>query len=82
MLRADGTVAVGKREPLEFLEDVLNMPGAPLKDRIRSAIAAAQYRHTKRGDGGKKEEAAEKAEKAGSGRFGPRAAPPALARVK
>jgi phage terminase small subunit len=69
----DGT----KREPLEFLELVLNTPGAPLKDRIRAAIAAAQYRHTKRHDGGKKDEADEKAKKAAGGRFGVRK-PPSL----
>ena len=67
----DGT----KREPLEFLELVLNTPGAPLKDRIRAAIAAAQYRHTKKGDGGKKEEAADKAKRAAGGRFAPKAPP-------
>jgi phage terminase small subunit len=64
-----------KREPLEFLELVMNDPTAPLKDRIRAGVAAAQYRHTKRGDGGKKEEQAGKAEKAAGGRFGPRKPP-------
>jgi phage terminase small subunit len=82
VLRADGTVATGPRAPLVFLEDVLNMPGAPLKDRIRAAIAAAQYRHTKRHDGGKKDEQADKADKAAQGRFAARPAPPALSRVK
>lgn len=67
-----------KREPLEFLELVMNDPMAPLKDRIRSAIAAAQYRHMKRGDGGKKEEAADKAKKAAGGKFGVRQGPPSL----
>ncbi len=42
--------------------------------QVRAAIAAVQYTHTKRGDGGKKEEAAGKAKQAASGRFG--AAPP------
>lgn len=69
----DGT----KRDALEFLELVLNEPGAPLKDRIRAAIAAAQYRHTKRGDGGKKEEEAARAGKAAKGRYGVRQ-PPSL----
>jgi phage terminase small subunit len=67
-----------KREPLEFLELVMNDPTAPLKERIRAGVAAAQYRHTKRGDGGKKEEAAGKAAKAATGRFGPRKPPLAL----
>ena len=63
------------REPLAFLELVMNDPATPLKERVRSAIAAAQYRHTKRGDGGKKEEAIGKAKTAAKGRFGARPAP-------
>ena len=66
-----------KRDPLEFLELVVNDPSAPLKDRIRAAVAAAQYRHTKRHDGGKGEEAGERAAKAAKGRFGVRK-PPSL----
>jgi phage terminase small subunit len=46
--------------------------------QIRAAIAAVQYTHTKKGDGGKKEGDAEKAKKAGAGKFAP-AAPPRLA---
>lgn len=69
----DGTF----REPLEFLELALNTPSAPLKDRIRAAIAAAQYRHVKRGDGGKKEEQQQKARRVASGRFA-MTAPPKL----
>ncbi len=42
--------------------------------QLRAAVAAAQYRHLKKGDGGKKEEAAEKAKQAAS-KFKP-AAPP------
>ena len=37
--------------------------------QLRAAIAAVQYTHVKRADGGKKEEAAEKADKAAKGRF-------------
>lgn len=37
--------------------------------QVRAAIAAVQYTHTKRGDGGKKEEVADKAKKAASGKF-------------
>lgn len=65
------------REPLDFLELVMNDPQAPLKDRIRAAVAAAQYRHTKRHDGGKGEEAGKRAAKAAKGRFGVRR-PPSL----
>lgn len=43
--------------------------------QVRAAIAAVQYTHTKRGDGGKKEELAGKAKVAGQGRFKPAAAP-------
>jgi hypothetical protein len=64
-----------KREPLEFLELVMNNPLAPLKDRIRAGVAAAQYRHMKRGDGGKKDEQADKAKKAATGKFAPTAPP-------
>lgn len=46
--------------------------------QIRAAIAAVQYTHTKKGDGGKKDEEAEKAKKAGAGKFAP-TAPPRLA---
>lgn len=37
--------------------------------QVRAAIAAVQYTHTKRADGGKKEEKAEKAKSASQGRF-------------
>lgn len=63
------------RDPLEFLELVVNDPQAPLKDRIRAAVAAAQYRHTKLHDGGKKEAADGAAKKAAAGRFAPKAPP-------
>lgn len=66
------------RTPLEFLELVVNDPLVPIKDRIRAAVAAAQYRHTKLHDGGKKEEAGKQAEKASKGRFGVRQGPPSL----
>lgn len=63
--------------PLEFLERTMNDPSTPLKDRIRAAVAAAQYRHAKRGESGKKEDAAGRAKKAGEGRFSS-SAPPRL----
>jgi len=37
--------------------------------QVRAAIAAVQYTHTKKGDGGKKDEKAEQAKKAAAGRF-------------
>ncbi len=42
--------------------------------QVRAAIAAVQYTHTKKGDGGKKEEQAAKAKKAAA-RFTPSAHP-------
>ncbi|MBZ2208488.1 hypothetical protein [Massilia soli] len=45
--------------------------------QIRAAIAAVQYTHMKKGDGGKKDEEAERAKKAGAGKFSA-AAPPKL----
>lgn len=43
--------------------------------QVRAAIAAVQYTHTKRGDGGKKDEQADKAKAAGKGKFAPTAPP-------
>lgn len=41
--------------------------------QVRAAIAAVQYTHAKKGEGGKKEAKQEAAEKVQSGRFGLRA---------
>lgn len=64
------------KQPLDFLLGVMNDPEQDPKLRVRAAIAAAQYKHTKRGDGGKKDDQADKAKKASSGKF--KAAPPPL----
>jgi len=45
--------------------------------QVRAAVAASQYLHAKKGEGGKKEESAGKAKAAASGKFG-QAAPPRL----
>ena len=45
--------------------------------QVRAAIAAVQYTHTKRHDGGKKEEIGERSKKAAGGRFAA-SAPPKL----
>lgn len=55
--------------PLGLLESIMNDVRVPLRERMRAAIAAAQYRHAKRGESGKKEDAAHRAKKAGEGRF-------------
>lgn len=64
-----------KREPLEFLLSVMNDQEAAPALRVRAAVAAAQYRHSKKGDGGKTDERREAADKAGRGKFAPPAAP-------
>ena len=54
---------------LTLLQDVAlgRIQSTPLQ--VRAAIAAVQYTHTKRHDGGKKEEVADAAKKAAKGRF-------------
>jgi phage terminase small subunit len=64
------------QDPLDYLMSVVNDIEADPRLRVRAAVAAAQYKHVKRGDGGKKEETAEKAVKAGQGKF--KAAPSPL----
>lgn len=61
--------------PLEFLLSVQNSALASPSLRVRAAIAAAQYVHTKRGDGGKKEADADKAKTAAAGKYGVRQGP-------
>lgn len=43
--------------------------------QVRAAIAAVQYTHTKRSDGGKKDDVENKAKQAAGGKFGARPAP-------
>lgn len=66
--------------PLEFLLAVMNNPMVEDRLRIDAAKTAAQYLHLKKGDGGVKEEKAEKAKKAAAGKFGA-SAPPKLVAV-
>ena len=70
-----------KKKPLEFLLAVMNDPEADMALRARCAIAAAQYCHAKRDDGGKKEERAANAVEVAKGKLAP-AAPPKLSVVK
>lgn len=67
----------GDRDMLKMLQDVALgiVQASPIQ--VRAAIAAVQYTHVKRGDGGKKDDAAEKAVKASGGRFAS-SAPPQL----
>jgi hypothetical protein len=65
-----------KDDPLDFLLAVMHGEIVPSPEQLRAAVAAAQYVHTKRADGGKKDERQKKAEKvASSNRFAPTAAP-------
>lgn len=56
----------GDFDMLELLQNVAlgKVKATPLQ--VRAAIAAVQYTHTKRADGGKKEELASKAKSAGN----------------
>lgn len=49
------TEPTDKRDPLEFLLDVMQGKIEPSPDQLKAAIAATQYVHMKKGDGGKKE---------------------------
>ena len=62
--------------PLEFLLSVMNDAGADPALRVKAATTAAQYMHIRKVDGGKKDEQAEKAKAAATGKFS--AAPPPL----
>lgn len=70
-------VEVPECDMLTLLKDIALGRVEATTGQIRAAIAAVQYTHTKRGDGGKKDEEAEKAKKAGAGKFAA-AAPPKL----
>lgn len=70
--------AVASRDPLDFLLDVMQGLVVPTREQLRAAIAATQYKHPKKGDAGKKEGAAERAQVAGAGKFAASAAPPKL----
>lgn len=71
-----------EQDPLDFLIQVMNNPLEDRTLRVRAAITAAQYMHTKKGDGGKKDERKDAADKiANGGRFNP-IAPPKLVAVK
>lgn len=65
----------GDVDMLQMLQNVAlgKIEATPLQ--VRAAVAAVQYTHTKRGDGGKKEEREEAAKRAGAGKFGPATAP-------
>ena len=55
--------------PLQFMLRVLNDPNADKELRAKMAIAAAPYIHSRAGEG-KKNDRADRAKKAGAGKFG------------
>ncbi len=67
-------LAVQYSDPLDFLKAVMNDTGAEAKLRVDAARALMPFVHQKKGEGGKKEQAGEKA-KAVASRFGQAAAP-------
>lgn len=56
----------GDKDMLQLLQDVALGRVEATALQVRAAIAAVQYTHTKRADGGKKEERAEAAQKVAS----------------
>lgn len=65
------------RDPLEFLLDVMQGRVDANAGQVRAAVAAAQYVHMKKGDGGVKDAKKDAARKAASGKFAP-SSPPKL----
>lgn len=61
--------------PLEYALQVMNNPNEPRDRRDKLAIAALPFCHVKRGEGGKKEQVADNAEKAANGKFAQSSAP-------
>lgn len=62
-------VPISDRDMLQLLQDVALGRVEATALQVRAAIAAVQYTHTKKGDGGKKEEVAGRAKKASVGKF-------------
>lgn len=70
--------AVEGEKPLDFLLKVQNNAKVPVEQRIRAAIAAAQYVHVKLADGGKKPLRQDAAKAAAGGKFKAAPTPPKL----
>lgn len=67
--------ALGHRDPKDFLLAVMNDLGTEPKLRVDAAKALMPFVHQRRGEGGKKEQAKEKAAQVAAGRFGTRKGP-------
>ncbi len=74
---SNDTAVIDPTDMLTLLQNVALGITEASTIQVRAAIAAVQYTHVKKGDGGKKEEQAEAAKKVGGGRFGA-AQPPRL----
>ena len=70
-------VEIAGDDTLKLLKDIAFGRVEANAGQIRAAIAAAQYEHAKRGEGGKRDEVADKARKAAGGKFAA-SAPPKL----
>ena len=68
-------IHINGRDPLEFLLSVMENQDLDVNLRVRAAIAACQYVHTKTHDGGKKEGKQRAADVAASGKFTAQVAP-------
>ena len=79
-LPPDADVEIGNMTPLEYALQVMNDPREPKERRDRLCVAILPFCHVKQGEGGKREKAAEKAEKLSTGKFS--AAPAPLRAVK
>ena len=68
---------IEEQDMLKILQDIARgfIPATSIQ--VRAAIAAVQYTHVKKGDGGKKDEQADKAKAVAAGKFSA-AAPPRL----
>ncbi|MBD1601177.1 terminase small subunit [Pseudomonas typographi] len=67
--------ALSHSDPKAFLLAVMNDLGTEPKLRVDAAKALMPFTHQRKGEGGKKEQAKEKAAEAASGRFGTRRGP-------
>lgn len=73
------TAEIAPRDMLQLLHDIALGRVEASTVQVRAAIAAVQYTHVKKGDGGKKDEVADKASKAAN-KFA--STPPPLRAVK
>lgn len=74
-LPPDAEVQIGNMTPLEYALQVMNDPREPKERRDRLCVAAMPFVHVKKGEGGKREKAAENANTASKGKFAPAIAP-------